>query len=163
MATKKKAGWPKGAKLIYVGEDDDNPELEAAGLDYWDAFGEAEEVFATEGIRTNRNEQIRFLVVLDEHVIGVATFEIRRSGFDEGAEYSFSAAVLSKYQKRGIGRKLVEAVIGEARDFARELGQANHFRVWVVNPNMAKLLESMGFETDGGEWTMDSPHMTMYL
>lgn len=60
------------------------------------------------------------------------------------------------WQAKGLGRKLVEKAI----EVAKSMG-ARQFRVWAVNPNMASLLESVGFEADHRGWSLESPHMEM--
>lgn len=142
--------------IVRVGEDGDEDGLDRLGLDLWDATEEAERIFKREGIRISSIENVVFAAVCDGHVVGAATIGSTPHHFDRNArEYTFSVAVDRKWQRRQLGRKLVEAVLHEAK--SQEI--PGEYRVWVVNPNMARLLESLGFEPEGREWTEDTPHM----
>lgn len=146
--------------IVRVGEDGDEHMLDKLGLDLWVATESAESIFEREGIRPSRIEEVVFAAVCNGVVVGAATLGSSPHSYEPDArEYTFSVAVDTKWQKRQLGRKLVEAVLREAKS----LEVPGEYRVWVVNPNMARLLESFGFETEGREWSEDSPHMTRGL
>ncbi len=102
----------------------------------------------------HRNDKRKVIVWMFWTIVGGATF----GSYNEDGQtvFTFSVAIDSKYQGRGFGKKLVQDVMGLASG-------EGYFNVWVVNPNMAKLLESMGFETESSRgWSQNSPHMTYY-
>lgn len=142
--------------IVHVGDNGDEAALEALGLDPWDAAEAAESIFKSEGIRISREEEIVLAAICGDKVVGGATV----GQHDEEGEpvFTFSVAVDAAWQAKGLGRKLVE----KAMEVAKSMG-ANHFRVWVVNPNMASLLEGMGFDADSRGWSLDSPHMELYV
>lgn len=141
-------------QLVHVGDGGDEASLEALGFDLWDATEAAEAVFKAEGIRVSREEETVVAAICGEEVVGAATV----GQHDEEGEpvFTFSVAVDSKWQGKGLGRQLVE----KAMEIAKSMG-ARQFRIWVVNPSMATLLESMGFEADHRGWSLDSPHMEL--
>lgn len=148
---------PGGCTIVAVGENGDADAIDALGLDFWEAADKAEALFKVD-IRPSSDEEIVLAAICDKKVVGGATLGVRSS--DDEAELTFSIAIDPAWQKRNLGRALVEQIERLARD-ATESGHGT-FRVWVVNPNMAKLLDSMGYDAEGrnGEWSEDSPHMT---
>lgn len=140
--------------VVAVGENGDEDGLDSLGLDLWEATEKAEGLFAKEGIRPSSDEEV-VLAAVCKKIVGAASLGVRH-----GEEFTFSVAVDREWQKRSLGRRLVEAVMRVAKDNT-ESGHGE-FRVWVVNPNMARLLSSMGFDAEGrnGEWSESSPHMT---
>jgi GNAT superfamily N-acetyltransferase len=150
------AATPDDCRILHVGDNGDEAALEELGLDLWEATEDAEAVFKTEGIRVSREEEIVLAAVCGDKVVGAATVGHH---VEEGEPvFTFSVAVDAAWQAKGLGRKLVEKAI----EFAKSMG-ARQFRIWVVNPNMASLLESVGFEADHRGWSLDSPHMEMYV
>ncbi len=93
-------------------------------------------------------------------VVGASTFGWKNEGDFEDGELedeerrvaTFSVGVLPRARRRGVARRLVKRILAAH--------PGTDFRVWVVSPHMAALLEDLGFSTDGHEWTPDSPHMT---
>lgn len=141
-------------QIISIGENSDDEILEEFGLDTWDAVDQVEKIFQQEGIRIGSIENIVSALICDNQIVGGASFG---SYNEEGQQvFTFSIAIDTKHQGKGFGKKLVQDVMSLASD-------QGYFNVWVVNPNMAKLLESMGFETESSRgWSQDSPHMTYY-
>ena len=142
-------------QIIAIGEmSDDDEALSELGLDNQRAINLVDGIFKQEGIRISSIENYVSALICDGQIVGGATFG---SYNEEGQQvFTFSVAIDSKYQGRGFGKKLVQDVMSLASD-------QGYFNVWVVNPNMAKLLESMGFETESSRgWSQDSPHMTYY-
>jgi len=137
---------------------------------------DAENIFNDVGIRPGDNEIMYFAAICDGEIIGAATIgkkehdsfsseENDEENFDEEDElaggncYTFSIAINPEWQRKNLGRELVNKIIEEVKSKG-----GHELNVWVVNPNMAKLLESMGFDTEGPRgWSQDSPHMTLYL
>lgn len=144
-------------EIVAVGENGDADARDELGIDPWDAADRAEALFRQQDIRLSSYESVAFAAVCGGEIVGAASFGVQQD--EGGPSYTFSVAVDGAWQKKGLGRKLVQRVVEEAR--SQE--QGGRFRVWVVNPNMARLLESMGFETDGREWTESSPHMYLDL
>jgi GNAT superfamily N-acetyltransferase len=143
-----------GCEFVHVGDNGDEAALEALGLDLWDATEAAEAIFKTEGIRISSEEEIVLAAICGGKVVGAATVGHHN---EEGEPvFTFSVAVDSAWQQKGLGRQLVDKAMG----IAKSMG-AHQFRVWVVNPNMAALLESMGFDADPRGWSLDSPHMEL--
>lgn len=139
-------------KIVHIGENGDEDTLDEMGLDLEAVTKAAEKVFKSEHINISREEEVVLAAICGKKVVGAATVGHHN---EEGEPlFTFSAAVAEGWQRLGLGRKLVLAAIQEARAQG-----AHSFRVWVVNPNMAVLLESLGFETEGREWSEDSPHM----
>jgi GNAT superfamily N-acetyltransferase len=110
--------------------------------------------FMEHGIHISDYEE-PFEVCVDEHghMIGASTFGCRHEE-DEGClEYSFSVAVDPDARRSGVARRLVKSIIDQHPGI--------YLSPWVVNPHMALLLESMGFEADG-EWSQDTPYMSLW-
>lgn len=83
---------------------------------------------------------------------------------DMAGEFRFTVVVDPDAQRRGIGRMLVRALkdhyLVERDDIIEAYGMPwLELVAWVVNPNMADLLESEGFDSDGSEWSQNSPMM----
>ena len=141
--------------IIRVGDGADERPLEAIGMEMWDVVEAAEEILKRDNLMS-RDEELLFAAVCGGEVVGGAT--LGRHEEEGQTVFFFSVGVDQTWQRKGLGRKLVEAVMGEVKSS----GEQGYYRVWVVNPNMASLLESMGFETEGSEWSEDSPHMYFY-
>jgi glucosamine-phosphate N-acetyltransferase len=75
---------------------------------------EAERIY--ENIRDNPSYRF-FVAELDEQVVGVATLLIEQKFILKGAKFAYleDMAVREGYEAQGIGRKLVETVINEAK------------------------------------------------
>lgn len=151
------SGTQDDCVIVAVGDDGDEDSLDSLGLDLWDATGAAEAVFKREGIGLSRDEDIRFAAVCKKKVVGGATLGRRRE--DGENLYTFSVAVDRTWHRKGLGKRLVEHAIAAAQDEARELDEPSRFRVWVVNPHMAVLLGSMGFDSESRGWSLDTPHL----
>lgn len=141
-------------QIISIGEHGDDEILDQFDLDTWDAVGQVEKIFKQEGVRPSRIEDYVLGLICDGKIVGGATF----GSYNEDGQtvFTFSVAIDSKYQGRGFGKKLVQAAMDQ------RFGVEGYFYINVINPNMAKLLESMGFEEDLGGWSHDRPHMTYY-
>ena len=108
------------------------------------------QVWQDAGVRLSADEA-DFEVVRDRQgkVLGASSFGIR----EDSGEATFSVAVQPEARRRGIARLLVERIL------AAHPGTS--FNVWVVNPHMAELLETVGFDTASARgWSPDAPHMT---
>lgn len=153
---------PPGCNIFYLEDDRDAEKLKELNLDKDSIAGDVEDIFDQVGIHYGSEEEICFGAVCnDEDTVvpittGGATLGVRNE--DGENIYIFSVAIDENWQGMNLGRKLVEKVIEEVR---RRGGFI--VRAWVVNPNMAKLLENMGFDTEHNEWSQDSPHLTYYL
>lgn len=141
-------------QIISIGENSDDEVLDQFDLDTWDAVDQVEKIFKQEGIRPSNAEDYVLGLICDGKIIGGATFASYNE--DQQNVFTFSVAIDSKYQGRGFGKQLVQAAMDES------YGGEGYFRVNVVNPNMVKLLKSMGFEEDSSGWSSYRPHMTYY-
>jgi GNAT superfamily N-acetyltransferase len=121
-----------------------------------DFVGQTEDLFAWEGIQVSSEERPLAVAVVGEEVVGALTFGTYPD--EDGLRVTFSIVVEEGYRRQGIARALVQRALDQAG--SRLSGY--YFRVWVVNPHMASLLGSMGFETENGEWSEDAPHMYLY-
>lgn len=141
-------------QIISIGENSDDEVLDQFDLGTWDAVDQVEKIFKQEGIRIKSIEDYVSALICDGEIVGGASFG---SYNEEGQQvFTFSVAIDGKYQGKGFGKQLVEDVMSLASG-------EGYFNVWVVNPNMAKLLESMGFDAESSKgWSLDSPHMTYY-
>ena len=128
----------------------ESPAKKASGIRYESLGDESDEeiisqlydVFTAVGIRTHSLENPFEAAFDGEKVIG--------GSFVAGTMYdvSFSIAVLPEYQRRGIGKKLVESVIEEA-----EMIEATTVTADVVNTEAMKpLLTGMGFKPTQGRF-----------
>jgi GNAT superfamily N-acetyltransferase len=149
-----------GYEIVYLGGDDGFIQLNGLGLESFDALEDAWRVFGSVIIRPSREEHVWWIVIHDKQVVGAATFAYQEEAETQAFRFTFSLALLPAHQQKGLGRKLVEAAVAEARS----LDPHGYFRVWVVNPHLARLLERMGFSTENSSgWTENAPHMYLYL
>lgn len=121
-----------------------------------DLAGWARDLFDDAGIRLSGIEAFHTFALDGEEVVGALAFG---SEPDEmGVRLTFSIVVEESYRRQGIACQLVKAALEAAQAYPGAF-----FRVWVVNPHMAVLLEDMGFEPEGREWSQESPHMYLYV
>ena len=78
-------------------------------------------------------------------------------------DYRFSVVVSPKGRRKGIARSLVEHITEHAKEEGDARDAYIYLDAWVVNPHMADLLDSMGFNAGGSEWTPDDPMMGKYV
>ncbi|RLB42427.1 MAG: hypothetical protein DRH30_04855 [Deltaproteobacteria bacterium] len=149
---------PHGVHVVPIGEWADEDVLDELGIDLWATTDRADMLFDRAEIRFSSYEEVRYGAVYGEDVVGAATLGMNRDG-NGGCEFTFSVVVDDEWQRQGIARYLVNTVMADASGEALSCEYAM-FRVWVVDPRMALLLEDLGFESDGIEWTLDSPHMS---
>ena len=148
---------PPGVLIVSLKDDDGDDDVEM-GFDLWQTVDRADALFDRAGIRFSSYEDVRYGAIYGDAVVGAATFGVNRDA-DGGCEFTFSVVVDDDWQRQGIARHLVNIAIDDAVAEAEACDYAM-FRVWVVDPRMALLLEDLGFESDGIEWTLDSPHMS---
>jgi GNAT superfamily N-acetyltransferase len=145
---------PPPCRVVPIGEGSDEYEW----VDPWDLFERV-------GINIASYEEGLFACVdKDDEVYGVAVGGVTEGGFDDSGEFRFSVAVDPDRQRAGVGRALVRAVkahyLAERDDLAEGWGwEGVELAAWVINPDMAELLESEGFGSEGSEWTKGAPHM----
>lgn len=149
-------------RIIELSEDADLDFVEeVTGLDFYAALDEADAVFSSCRIRPTGPEDLAFAALSSKgQIVGAATYGNYVG--EMGLTHTFSVAVLPANRRQGIARALVEAVSNLASEYSLAAGVPPYYMVWVVNPHMARLLESLGFETTGSEWSPDTPHMTRY-
>ena len=149
LAMRGSASREEACQIIPLDEDAAETVEQITGQDYYGFLDECDALFDRMGIRTSRDETLyEACVSTDKLLYGVTAVA-------EGAETTtFSIVVSETARKKGVATRLVESLL------SRFLGEAE-VRVWVVNPHMAKLLETrFGFETEGREWSEHEPHMT---
>lgn len=143
-------------QIIPVFEDYDYEEFDELGIDGSMAMNEAEKLFSQQGISISRIEELAFIAICGNEIVGASTLGSYPDSSIEQATYTFSVAVVPEWRRRGLARKLVQESISRAMEDER----GTNFRVWVVNPHMIPLLESLGFSTEG-EWSQDNPFMEL--
>jgi len=98
------------------------------------------------------------VVLCNEEVVGAAMVS---SEYDDSLDdwlYSFDVAVDDKWRRKTIARTLVQDVLNKVNKGSASAA----FRVEVVNPSMAKLLESFGFQAASEDgWSPHDPYMTL--
>ena len=150
---------PAECMIVAVGEDGDEDLLDDLGLDLWEAADDAEALFREMEIRFSSIEELKLAAVCKGEVVGAATLGVTQD--DVGPLYTFSVVVSPAWRRKGLAHHLVGDVIELAAEDAEARDESPVFRVWVVNPHMARLLEEQfGFEPqDATEWSLDTPHM----
>ena len=139
-------------------------------LDYHEILDSVESIIsdARIGIPSYENPQYACITQSGE-VLGVVTGGIAGDHAiqpDDGMpayDYRFSVVVSPKGRRQGIARSLVKEITGHAKDYGDYSDSYIYLEAWVVNPHMADLLDSMGFEGGGSEWTPDDPMMGKYV
>jgi ribosomal protein S18 acetylase RimI-like enzyme len=141
---------------IYDGaEDTSYPDYK----DYYEVIDEAEMLFQKAGIRLASYEAPLFACFDPEGETVGAVFAGLYPAGHAGRTARFSVAVSPRARRQRVASQLVGAMI---RHYQRS-GSVDRLEAWVVNPNMAALLEKFGFEPVDGEWSQDSPHMELWL
>jgi len=147
--------------LVAIGENGDEEALDALGIDFWAAADYADALFRQMGIQTSSTEELVLGAVCQGDVVGAATLGVDQD--EMGPIYTFSVVVAPEWRRRGLARALVTQTLELAAEDAETRGAPLQFRVWVVNPHMAALLEDLGFDLESGtEWSLDAPHMTRW-
>ena len=128
--------------------------------------GWADELFLDAGVNVSSTEEPLFACVnSDDETVGLLVAGLRPGGWGDGSlEMTFSVAVRRDYSRRGIARGLVKALqehfMAEQPDLLEAHGASDvELVAWVINPHLAVLLEELGFDSDGSEWSLDEPHM----
>ncbi len=151
----------RGCTIWPINPDDYDYGAEYPGdRDVYDVMGDVDRLFREAGVRPSNAEE-HYLACMDDDgvVLGGAVYGYYEQDF-EGVRFTFSVVVDPKARRRGIAGDLVR----ELEDVARLLEDAYELPVkmvaWVVNPNMAKLLDKMGFESTAynGEWSREDPY-----
>lgn len=153
---------PSDCRIVPAGEYGDEDQWNDLGFDLWQAAETVDSIFEQQGIRPSRAEEVALAVVCGDVIVGGATLGHVPSEEAERA-WTFSVAIDKGFQQKHLGRALIAAVMRFAHD--QEEGRPTFFHVWVVNPNAAKILSSMGFDAEGrgGEWYPDAPHMSFWM
>ncbi len=128
--------------------------------DVTDVMEDVDRLFKTAGVRPSSAEE-HYLACMDDDgvVLGGAVYGYYGHGF-EGVRFTFSVVVDPNARRRGIAGGLVSDLEDVARMLEDAYEQSVKMVAWVVNPNMAKLLDRMGFESTAhsGEWSPDDPY-----
>ncbi len=144
-----------------IGEYGDPKKIQSFGIDPDEIDGIAEDLFRDIGIRFSSVEEMAFAAIVGDQVVGAAT--LGRNREEEGWVFTFSVVVDEDWRRRGIAKKLVEAVMTKAAEDAEALEEGAEYRVWVVNEHMAHLLSNLGFDEAHGGWRPEDPHMTRHI
>lgn len=135
---------PKDCAICWVR---DTRKLARLGFDRESAEAMGSDLFDEVGIHFADDENVEFVAICGASVVGAITYAER-----EGSP-TLSVAVDPDWQKRNLGRRLAEALL-------EKHGDGNYY-VQVINPNMAKILEDLGFQAEGRlGWSHDSPMMS---
>jgi len=142
-------------EIYGISEHDDNEEY-PGDRDFYDILEDVDKLFKAAGIRMSSMEEYLHACMDDEGtVLGASVAGI--SGQDEESGLSkvvFSIVVDPSSRRRGVAKALVQGVLDVYSDMEVV------FEPWVVNPDMARLLENhFGFEPNHGEWSPRSPYM----
>lgn len=148
-------------KIVSVGEFGNEEDLDALGLDLWEATEKAEQVIVSAGIRIARHEDISLAAICDGDIVGGLSFGSYEDP-DRGTIFSFSVAVDSNWRSKGLARRLVEAAVEDIKSQGSFIDNAM-ISAWVINPHMVALLESLGFESEGREWSENEPFMLLHV
>ena len=148
--------WYKVARYFGIDTENDIGDFEErTNMDIYDAADQADNVFRKTEITTKK--PIKEVVMPDDEdrVIGALA-----EGWDkvEGEadktiyEFSFDLSVLSDFQKKGIGRQLINNAIAryqEEKHVYEEMDCYTRIKVWAVNANIARILENeYGFDNE---------------
>jgi GNAT superfamily N-acetyltransferase len=119
--------------------------------DHYSIADQAEAIFKLCKIGVNRDKELTLVAMNDDTVVGAlyASSSVEDYDGQEYVEYSFDVAVRPEFQRTGVGTLLTKACLRDAA--SRGDGDLPVLvKVWVVNPNMEKVLGSLGF-SDGDE------------
>jgi GNAT superfamily N-acetyltransferase len=143
--------------------DEEDYDMEYPGdRDVYDIMEDVDRLFRHAEVRPSSKEG-QYLACLDDdgQVMGGGVFGTYGVGGDEEyLTFTFSVVVSPLARRRGIAASLVR----EMEDYARMAGDSYELPVrmeaWVVNQNMAKLLDKLGFDSTGsrGEWSRQDPY-----
>ena len=118
----------------------------------WEDAGKAYDMAAKHGFRTGRNKEPR-IIAYDENgeVVGAAftsvghDSELSSNLGNPVHRYEFDVFVHPKARGSDLaGIKLIRAAEADKRSFEAEMGKT-YSRLWVVNPKLAKLLQTKKF------------------
>ena len=104
-------------------------------IDIYDGITNVER---SSSINILRDKEPNSIYIKDDMVVGVLW-----DSFDNG-KYSFDVVVLPEYQRSGIAKKLIDSAMANYSMF-EDSGAV--IELDVVNPQLAKYLKSIGFET----------------
>jgi ribosomal protein S18 acetylase RimI-like enzyme len=62
--------------------------------------------------------------------------------------FSFDVVVHENHRRKGLARKLVQIAVKQFEQMKNAFGEDFHMKVYVVNPDMERLLKSMGFNVE---------------
>ena len=148
---KRPAKRPPPCRIVFTGEGSEN---EHHG---------GEELFGWRGVNIASYEESLFACVDEDGATLGALVAGLTPPHDGRMDFRFSVAVDPDAERRGIARGLVHAAmkhyLAERDDWAQAYGAWPEMVAWVINPNMALLLEDLGFDSDGSEWSPDNPMM----
>lgn len=122
----------------------------------------AERLFDQMEINFSRIEELKYACIEPDGTVIGALVAGHEATDQAEMEVTFSVVVDPKSRRQGIARSLVQALIDEKQADAADFTVLLH--AWVVNSNMARLLETMGFEhTGSGEWSPEDPYYERWL
>lgn len=127
------------------------------GEQEWELVEEAEKLFKEAKVRPSSREEILYVAVHKDKVVGAITLGSYYSQDKNANNYTFSVVVEPSFRAKGVATDLIKEVLESVKHDEENY----YFEVWVINPLMVSILEKLGFETDGG-WTPDNPHMYKY-
>lgn len=129
----------KAFRELNVYNCQDNPDFEYENGDCADVVKDIYNIADMTKIRFNSQEEPFDAIVMDNQVVAGSMINEK-----EQPEFSFSVVVHPNYQKKGIGKKLIENAIRYAKE-----NEFQSVRLDVVNENLHNYLDQLGFEYKG--------------
>ncbi|MFA5731558.1 MAG: GNAT family N-acetyltransferase [Acidithiobacillus sp.] len=122
---------------IYNCQDD--PDFDYENGNCTDVINDLYNIANMTKIRFNSQEEPFDAIIMDNQIIAGSMINEK-----EHPNFSFSIAVHPNYQKKGIGKKLIQNAIQYAKQ-----NEFQSIRLDVVNENLHNYLDQLGFEYKG--------------
>ena len=139
-----------------------------AGGDAYDDEGEdfdeddAHRLLRDANINPGRSEYLAFVALHKGEVVG-ALFASSPLMDEQGYSKRFTVVVSPRARRRGVARALVQAMEEQTRVAEADALGPIRVEAWVINPFMAELLRSLGYDEDRRGWSQDSPFMEKWI
>ena len=107
---------------------------------------EAARKLADRYIRVGSNKVVEAIIGTDEETTEVVAALF--TGYTQDVAFSFDVVVRHDHRRKGLARALVRMAVDQFDYLSNDYDKDFHMKIDVVNPNMERLLKSMGFEID---------------
>jgi ribosomal protein S18 acetylase RimI-like enzyme len=128
---------------------DDDADYEEFGIENYEAANEAEEIAKDGGVTILRGQELTSILFDTDTARVIGGLWISH----DNDKFSFDIALDSSYQNMGLSSKLIDAALQEyniQKDMHDEVGDDFKMEVDVINPRLAKILQSKyGFNVVG--------------